>query len=75
MVHKKKNRRFGAGFSKLWENSLGTVCFLCLGNRKGIERKMNVFSELIHSVYDLKSYGIFLKDRKRKTFLFGFLLV
>ena len=36
---------------------------------------MNVFSELIHSVYDLKSYGIFLKDRKRKTFLFGFLLV
>lgn len=36
---------------------------------------MNVFSELIHSVYDLKSYGIFLKDKKRKTFLFGFLLV
>ncbi|MCI8660256.1 MAG: DUF1189 domain-containing protein [Lachnospiraceae bacterium] len=36
---------------------------------------MNVFSELIHSVYDLKSYSLFLKDKKRKTFLFGFLLV
>lgn len=36
---------------------------------------MNVFSELVHSVYDLKSYGIFLRDKKRKTFLFGFLLV
>ena len=36
---------------------------------------MNVFSELIHSVYDCKSYGLFLRDRKRKTFLFGFLLV
>ncbi|MCI8268398.1 MAG: DUF1189 domain-containing protein [Lachnospiraceae bacterium] len=36
---------------------------------------MNVFSELVHSVYDCKSYGTFLKDRKRKTFLFGFLLV
>ena len=36
---------------------------------------MNVFSELIHSVYDLKSYRLFLKDKKRKTFLFGFLLV
>ncbi len=35
---------------------------------------MNVFSELIHSVYDFKSYGLFLKDKKRKTFLFGFLL-
>lgn len=36
---------------------------------------MNVFSELIHSVYDLKSYRTFLKDKKGKTFLFGFLLV
>lgn len=36
---------------------------------------MNVFSELVHSVYDCKSYGSFLKDKKRKTFLFGFLLV
>lgn len=36
---------------------------------------MNVFAELIHSVYDLKSYSVFIKDRKRKTFLFGFLLV
>ena len=36
---------------------------------------MNVVSELIHSVYDCKSYGLFLRDRKRKTFLFGFLLV
>lgn len=36
---------------------------------------MNVFSELVHSVYDCKSYGLFLKDKKRKTFLFGFLLV
>lgn len=36
---------------------------------------MNVFAELVHSVYDLKSYSVFMKDRKRKTFLFGFLLV
>ena len=36
---------------------------------------MNVFSELVHSVYDLKSYRLFLKDKKGKTFLFGFLLV
>lgn len=35
---------------------------------------MNVFSEMVHSIYDCKSYAIFLKDRKRKTFLFGFLL-
>lgn len=36
---------------------------------------MNVFCELVHSIYDCKSYETFLKDRKRKTFLFGFLLV
>lgn len=35
---------------------------------------MNVFSEMVHSIYDCKSYSVFLKDRKRKTFLFGFLL-
>lgn len=36
---------------------------------------MNVFLEMVHSVYDFKSYGLFLKDKNRKTFLFGFLLV
>lgn len=36
---------------------------------------MNVFGELVHSIYDCKSYAAFLKDKKRKTFLFGFLLV
>lgn len=36
---------------------------------------MNVFSELVHSIYDCKSYKAFLDDKKRKTFLFGFLLV
>lgn len=36
---------------------------------------MNVFSELVHSIYDCKSYKAFLNDKKRKTFLFGFLLV
>lgn len=36
---------------------------------------MNVFCELVHSIYDCKSYETFFKDRKRKTFLFGFLLV
>lgn len=36
---------------------------------------MNLFAELFHSIYDLKSYSTFIKDRKRKTFLFGFLLV
>lgn len=35
---------------------------------------MNVFTEMAHAVYDVKSYPEFLKDRKRKTFLFGFLL-
>ncbi len=36
---------------------------------------MNVLKELLHSVYDLGSYPVFMKDRKRKTFFFGFLLV
>lgn len=36
---------------------------------------MNVFSEMVHSVYDTKCYGQFLRDKKGKTFLFGFLLV
>ena len=36
---------------------------------------MNVLKELLHSVYKLDSYPVFMQDRKRKTFLFGFLLV
>ncbi len=36
---------------------------------------MNVLKELIHSIYDLKSYPVFMKDKNRKTFLFGVLLV
>lgn len=30
---------------------------------------------MVHSVYDTKCYGQFLRDKKGKTFLFGFLLV
>lgn len=36
---------------------------------------MNVLKELLHSIYKLDSYPVFMRDRKRKTFLFGFLLV
>ena len=36
---------------------------------------MNVFSELLHSIYDTQCYGQFLRDKKSKTFVFGFLLV
>lgn len=36
---------------------------------------MNVLKELLHSVYKLDSYPVFMQDRKRKTFLFGVLLV
>ena len=36
---------------------------------------MNVLKELLHSVYKLDSYPVFMQDRKRKTFLFGLLLV
>lgn len=35
---------------------------------------MNVFTEMAHAIYDVKSYPEFLKDRKRKTFFVGFLL-
>lgn len=36
---------------------------------------MNVFKELVHSLYDYKCYGMFLKNRKRKTFLYAILLI
>lgn len=36
---------------------------------------MNIFKELVHSVYDCKSYVMFMKDRKRKTFLYAMILV
>ncbi len=36
---------------------------------------MNVFSKMVHSVYDTRCYRQFLEDKKGKTFLFGFLLV
>ncbi len=36
---------------------------------------MNIFVEMLHAVYDGKSYALFLRDRKRKTFLFGVVLV
>lgn len=36
---------------------------------------MNIFAELVHAVIRPKSYGEFLRDKKGKTFLFGFVLV
>lgn len=38
------------------------------------ERTMNIFAELIHSVYDFQGYAAFLENRKLKTFLYGLLL-
>lgn len=38
------------------------------------ERIMNIFAELIHSVYDFHGYAAFLENRKFKTFLYGLLL-
>lgn len=35
---------------------------------------MNVFAEMVHAVTDPGYYVMFLKNRRRKTFLFGFLL-
>lgn len=39
------------------------------------EYKMNILEELVRAVTDRKSYVLFLQDKKRKTFLFGFILV
>lgn len=36
---------------------------------------MNIFAELVCSVFRPNRYGEFLKDKKRKTFLFGIVLV
>ncbi len=36
---------------------------------------MNIFLEMVHSVAKPKSYGMFLRNGKLKTFFFGFLLV
>ena len=36
---------------------------------------MGIFKELGHSMYDCKSYSVFLKDKKRKTFLYAVLLI
>lgn len=35
---------------------------------------MNIFGEMIHSLYDFKSYVGFLKNRTFKTLLYGFML-
>lgn len=35
---------------------------------------MNIFAELIHSVYDFKSYTSYVKNRGLKTFLYGMLV-
>lgn len=35
---------------------------------------MNIFTEMVHSVYDLKGYEKFLENKKWKTFLYGLLL-
>ncbi len=39
MVHKKKNRRFGAGFSKLWEIFLAQYVFCALATGKELKGK------------------------------------
>lgn len=45
-----------------------------MGKYCGEGKNMNIFTEMVHSVYDLKGYGKFLKNGKRRTFLYGFLL-
>ena len=45
-----------------------------MGRGCGEERTMNIFAELIHSVYDFQGYAGFLENRKFKTFLYGLLL-
>ena len=35
---------------------------------------MNIFVELVHSVYDFKSYPGYLKNKGGKVFLYGLLL-
>ena len=36
---------------------------------------MNIFKEMLLSIYDFKSYGGFLRNRKGKVFCFGLLLM
>lgn len=35
---------------------------------------MNIFAELIHAVYDFKSYPVFRRNKGGKAFLYGLLL-
>lgn len=35
---------------------------------------MNIFKEVVHSCYDIKSYALFLKNGRLKTFLYGLLI-
>lgn len=38
------------------------------------EKTMNIFAELIHSVYDFQGYAAFLENKKFRTFIYGLFL-